>query len=431
VLDQEWAGVSTEPIDPGHQAQAVLEFAHRLTDRLEKLSCTPVWSMSPAEQRDTLRELAKAEVQLSALWLRVLAEAERSGAGAERAAASVADWVAIETRQTRISARSDLKLATALEDHPVLEAGLSAGTANLAQARVIVKALDRLPVTGEFAVSAEQRASAERHLVDLAEHHDAKALAVLGRRLFEVIAPDLAEAYEGQVLADQEAHAARRVMFTIREDDTGTCHGRFQIPTLHGHWLHKMLLALASPLRPTHTDIDEDLPTDVRHGHALCQLIEAIPAKSLPKAGGTGATIVVTMTLEQLLADLNAAGVCDLDTGGQITAAQARRLACTAGIIPAVLGGKSQVLDLGRRSRGYTEYQRIAMALTQGGCTTEHCEQPPAMCHAHHDIPWSRGGRTNLNTGRLLCGHHHRRIHDPRCTVQRLPNGKVTFHRRT
>jgi hypothetical protein len=28
-------------------------------------------------------------------------------------------------------------------------------------------------------------------------------------------------------------------------------------------------------------------------------------------------------------------------------------------------------------------------------------------------------------------GPHHRRIHDPRYTVQRLPNGKVAFHRRT
>ena len=39
----------------------------------------------------------------------------------------------------------------------------------------------------------------------------------------------------------------------------------------------------------------------------------------LPKAGGCGATVVVTMTLEQLLADLDAAGVCILDTGGHLS----------------------------------------------------------------------------------------------------------------
>ena len=89
----------------------------------------------------------------------MLAEAERSGAGTERAAASAADWVAIETRQTRISARSDLKLATALEHHPILQPGLESGDVNLAQARVIVTALDRLPTSGEFAVSTDQRDS--------------------------------------------------------------------------------------------------------------------------------------------------------------------------------------------------------------------------------------------------------------------------------
>ena len=420
--------MTTQAADRSHP---VVEFAHRLAGRLQDVATVPVWSMTPAEQRDTLVELARAEAQLAALRLRVLAEAERSEAGSVRAAASAADWVAIETRQTRISARGDLNLAQALEQHPILATALDTGAANVAQARVIITALDRLPSSGEFAVDHDQRERAEQHLVSLAAEHDAKALAVLGRKLFEVIAPDLAEAYEGRVLADQEAAAARKTMLTMREDADGTCHGRFRIPLLHGQWLGKMILALCSPVRSTGTDIDDSLPTEVRHGQALCQLIEAIPAKSLPKTGGCGATIVVTMTLDQLLADLQEAGVCDLDTGGQITAAQARRLACTAGIIPAVLGGRGQVLDLGRRRRHYSEAQRLALALTQRGCTAQDCDRPPALCHAHHDIPWSQGGPTDLHNGRLLCGHHHRRIHDPAYQHQRSANGQITFHRRT
>ncbi len=103
-----------------HRSHPVVEFAHALTERLQKLANMPVWSMTPEEHREVLGELAKAEAQLAALNLRVLAEAERSGAGSERAAASVADWLAIETNQTRISARSDLKLAQALERYAVL-----------------------------------------------------------------------------------------------------------------------------------------------------------------------------------------------------------------------------------------------------------------------------------------------------------------------
>lgn len=56
---------------------------------------------------------------------------------------------------------------------------------------------------------------------------------------------------------------------------------------------------------------------------------------------------------------------------------------------------------------------------------------PPALCHAHHDQPFSRGGPTDLANGRLLCPHHHRRIHDPAYESRPLPGGKVVLRRRT
>ncbi len=338
----------------------------------------------------------------------------------------------------RRDANSDLKLATALEQHDLLSTAMARGRVSVDQARAIVTALDRLPVTGEFAVSAEQRVQAEGYLVAQAGHHDAKALRVLGLRIFDVIAPDLAEQFEGRALEAEEALALRRTTLSMREDDQGTCHGRFRIPALHGQMLTKMILAISSPARSVGggddgagSGIDPDLPTPVRHGLALTQLLETYPAQALPKAGGCSATVVVTMTLEQLTADLDEAGVCTLDTGGRITASQARRLACTAGIVPAVLGGKSQVLDVGRRRRLHTEPMRIAMGVRDRGCTAQGCETPPGLCHAHHDTPWSEGGTTNLATGRLLCPHHHRRIHDPKYEPRRMPGGKVSFHRRT
>src|SRR4051812_23595814 len=103
--------MSSEPINPDPQGHAVVEFAHRLGTRLDELAAVPVWSMTVPQQREALRALARGQAQLAALQLRLLAQAERDGVGDERAAASAADWVAIETRQTRISARSDLKLA--------------------------------------------------------------------------------------------------------------------------------------------------------------------------------------------------------------------------------------------------------------------------------------------------------------------------------
>jgi len=71
------------------------------------------------------------------------------------------------------------------------------------------------------------------------------------------------------------------------------------------------------------------------------------------------------------------------------------------------------------------------MGLRDRGCTTTGCDRPPAICQAHHDRPWSRGGPTNLATGRLLCQRHHTLAHDHRYQTKPAKNGKVTFTRRT
>ena len=137
--------------------------------------------------------------------------------------------------------------------------------------------------------------------------------------------------------------------------------------------------------------------------------------------------MVVTMTLENLLGDSHTPAL--LDTGDRITADQARELACEAGIIPMVLGGKSEVLDLGRRSRLYDRSQRIAIRHRDQHCTSHGCDWPAAMCHVHHNTPWSRGGNTNIADGRLLCPRHHTYAHNPKYQMKTIPNGRVIFSR--
>ena len=163
----------------------------------------------------------------------------------------------------------------------------------------------------------------------------------------------------------------------------------------------------------------------------MTQLIETYPADTLPKTGGCSATVVVTMTLDQLLDDLDAAGMYTLDTGGRVSAGEARRVACTAGVIPLVLGGKSQVLDVGRADAGCTASRCAWPWACATAAAPLKAAKAPGLCHAHHDTPWSRGGRTSVEDGRLLCSHHHRRIHDPHYETRHLPGGNVSFHRRT
>ena len=190
----------------------------------------------------------------------------------------------------------------------------------------------------------------------------------------------------------------------------------------------KHLFALAAPKhRASQGPLGERRPTPERLGQAFVELIQRYPTKKLPKAGGLNATVVVLMHLDTLMGGLKAA---QLDTGETISPGAARRLACEAGIIPAVLDGKSQVLDLGRKKRFYSEGQRIAKTIEAGGCEVEGCDAPPGTTHMHHPERWADGGETNRD-GIMICPPHHSRAHDTRYQMTRLPTGKIAFHRRT
>jgi hypothetical protein len=163
-------------------------------------------------------------------------------------------------------------------------------------------------------------------------------------------------------------------------------------------------------------------------GQALIELCEHLPTDGLAQHGRVGATIVVHLDHQRLLDGLAAA---HLDSGGDLSVGEARRLACGAGIIPAVYGGASQPLDLGRESRFHNKAQRIALSARHDTCAAEGCQRPFAWCEIHHPHAWVAGGRTDLGNAVPLCGWHHRRAHDSRYDLRRLLTGELRFRRRT
>ena len=162
-------------------------------------------------------------------------------------------------------------------------------------------------------------------------------------------------------------------------------------------------------------------------GQALVELIHRYPTRKLPQVGGGLATVLVMIPLEVLEGRL---GVATLSTGGQLTAGATRRLACHHGLIPQVLGSKSEPLDQGRRVRLHTEAQRIAMAVRDKTCRAEGCTVPASWCHAHHVIAWVRHGKTSVKDGRMVCPRHHTMIHHDRYAAEYLPDGLIRITRR-
>lgn len=98
-------------------------------------------------------------------------------------------------------------------------------------------------------------------------------------------------------------------------------------------------------------------------------------------------------------------------TGDLLSPATVRRLACDAEIVPAVLGGRSEILDLGRSQRLVTPGQRRALAHRDAHCSYPGCSIPAGWCDAHHIVHWADGGRSDLANYALLCQRHHTHVH--------------------
>ncbi|MEO5852988.1 MAG: DUF222 domain-containing protein [Nocardioides sp.] len=389
--------------------------------------------MSVEEKREALLRLTTLTSELEALRLRVVVASDDV---AEQAACrTVADWLAPRTRTDRNACARAERLARAVDERwTLVAAAIGDGRVSVAQAEVIVAALDDLPseVERDTAVRAETRLIAD------AAHFAPAALRRLGTKILEVVAPHAYDDQERRVLerALRRAEATTRLRFRRRGDGATDLDAR--VPDALAGRLRSYLEAFTAP-RQAHTGCAPvadrvDPATGARlsqerlMGEAFCALIERLDPNQLPEHGGTATTVVVTIDLDQLVAGL---GVAETDGGQPITAGEARRLACNAALIPAVLGRQSEVLDLGRTSRLFSPAQRKALAIRHPECRAEECTVPAAWCEAHHlGTPWSTGGRTDLADGTLLCHFHHRRIHDARFRADRLPHGDIRYHRR-
>lgn len=378
-------------------------------------ACTgEVWRLGTGDTAAALLELTRLEAHTAALKARLLRHAETVGVHHASGAHTVADWYAVTTRTTRRTARAAARVAVELEAAPAVAEALAAAAIVPEQAAAIAHAVAHLESdAGDAAPSAPDAAeAATRFLLDHARHHDAADLRTLGTRIAHLTDPDAADAAESAALEREEQRAALRTRLSMVDLGDGTTQGSFRIPTLHAAMLRKALLALAAPKHRRAADgagsYDHTVPTPSRWGRALTDLLERLEGADLPRRGGTGATVVVTMTLDSLLEKLQQAGL--LDTGDRISAGRARRLAATAGLIPAVLGGDSQVLDWGRKRRFHTEAQRLAIATRHRTCIAPTCDIPASQCEIDHDPPWEDGGGTDL-TGVPRCPRHHRLHH--------------------
>lgn len=121
-------------------------------------------------------------------------------------------------------------------------------------------------------------------------------------------------------------------------------------------------------------------------------------------SGGTPATVIVTVTVEDLLDRLGYGTTSD---GTRIPTREVIRMANQAEVVPAFVRRTGEVLELGRSRRIASNAQTHALIVRDRGCSFPGCDRAPEWCERHHIVEWVDGGKTDLNNLTLLCRYHH------------------------
>ncbi|MET7861949.1 HNH endonuclease signature motif containing protein [Micromonospora taraxaci] len=375
------------------------------------------WSLPEHELVAALDAAHRLQQRLAAVTLTLVREIDGRGLARAQGASTTAVWLRERLRMTVPAARRLVDLATALDaGNPRVRQALADGVIDLDQARVIADTA----TTVTASAGAEVADKAVGVLVEWAGQFDPTLLRRMGTRILDHVAPDLADAAAAAALAAEDARAARDRHLTISEQTDG----RLRLTGTLDAEAAGLLRAAIDPLSAPSGPDDTRCPGQRRHDALadVCRL--ALRTGDLPDSGGDPTQIVVTTDYDTLTRQLNAGA---LDIGLQLTPDTVRRLACDATILPAVLGGAGQVLDVGRQRRLVTGALRRALVLRDGGCAFPGCDRPPRWCAAHHIQHWADGGQTSLDNAVLLCGHHHRHIHHSNWTVRLGDNGNPEF----
>jgi hypothetical protein len=129
-----------------------------------------------------------------------------------------------------------------------------------------------------------------------------------------------------------------------------------------------------------------------------------------PDGAGPRPQLIIKANLDTL-AGIDGAPAGQLEWGGTVPTATVRRLACDAAITRITgLGELEQ--EITHAGRSIPPATRRALVARDHHCVFPGCDRPAPWCDGHHLIHWADGGPTKLDNLGLVCGTHHRKVHE-------------------
>ena len=339
-----------------------------------------------------------------AALVRRLRDAWHQDATRELCGRSTKRWLVEEQLLSGPDASRLMKLVHKLPERPLTASAYDAGEISTAHAVAILNALQTLP--------SDVRDAVEPHLVEQARECPPEDIAAFVDELLDRLGLDKASD------ARRERRYAQRGLNIGRGFDGHRSVVGNLTPEV-GMLLEHALGLAAPPGGP-----EDERTLQQRQHDGLGTIASSYIDKHASGPSFTGSprsAVIITMDLETLEDELRAKNVT-LPDGGTISAATARRLACKAGLIPVVLGGKSEVVDIGQVDHDFTVAIRRAAYLRDGGrCAFPKCRNP--LEELHHIHFRRHGGATSLENAASLCAFHHWLAHEGGWTLRRADHG--------
>jgi Domain of unknown function (DUF222)/HNH endonuclease len=216
----------------------------------------------------------------------------------------------------------------------------------------------------------------------------------------------------------------------VYPDEDGTVRIRGRLSPEVGALLVKALAAARETLyRQSRDQVPAiDPPTmEQQQADALALLAETALHHGIdPGAPGERYQVVVHVDAE-VLADPDQPGQSVLDEGTRVPAGTSQRLACDASRVVMRHHADGRVVEVGARTRTIPPALRRALHHRDGGCRFPGCGV--RFGQGHHIRHWAHGGPTTLSNLTMLCGRHHRAVHEEGFEVDRRPDGTLLFRR--
>lgn len=229
--------------------------------------------------------------------------------------------------------------------------------------------------------------------------------------------------------ADLEVRAARGETQEIERDrslrywyeDGGRRFGlEAHLPSAQGAVVARALERAVDQIPAMPAELD-GTSIDARRADALAAICSTRIAAD---ADADRATLVVHASLEALAGRRNV----ETEHGAVLPPEALQRLACDARVQVVTENDAGDAVAFGRSRREPSAAMMRQLRHRDRGCRFPGCGST-AFANAHHIVWWSRGGSTDLDNLLLLCGFHHRLVHEHAWTVERAADGRSRWFR--